>query len=83
LANSLRFPESDLAKISFADFHRLPKHNSALQSSSASYSQPPAIVVKLKDTNTVTKLAARARQFKKNITKHQPRFMQDQHKSLF
>jgi len=36
----------------------------------------------LKDTNTVTKLAARARQFKKNITKHQPRFMQDQHKSL-
>ena len=46
LTTSLQFPESDLAKISFANVHRLPKHTSALQSSSTSYSQPPEIVVK-------------------------------------
>ena len=31
LTTSLRFPESDLAKISFANVHRLPKRISALQ----------------------------------------------------
>jgi len=58
----LRFPESHLAKISFANVHRLPKHTSALQSSRTSYSQPPAKVVKfvkMKDRNMISKLAAR------------------------
>jgi len=85
LTTSLRFPESDLAKISFANVHRLPKHTSALQSCSTSYPQLPAIVVrflKMKDRNMISKLAARARQFKKNITKHLPRSMQEQRKSL-
>jgi len=85
LTTSLRFPESDHAKISFANVHRLPKHTSTLQSCSTSYSQLPAIVVKfvkMKDRNMISKLAARARQFKKNITKHLPRSMQEQRKSL-
>ena len=85
LTTSLRFPESDLAKISFANVNRLPKRISALQSSSTSSSHPPAIVVKfvkMKDRNMISKLAARARQFKKNITKHLPRSMQEQRKSL-
>jgi len=58
--------------MSFANVHRLSKRTSTLQSSSTSYSQPPAIVVKfikMKDRNMISKLAARARQFKKSITK--------------
>jgi len=55
LTTSLRFPESDLAKIS--NVHCLPKHTSAIQSSNTSYSQPPAIVVKfvkMKDRNMIS-----------------------------
>ena len=43
LANSSRYSEPDLAKISFANVHRLPKLKSALQPSSST-SQVPAIV---------------------------------------
>ena len=85
LTNSLRCSESDLAKISFANVHRLPKHKSALQPSSPTSSQAPAIVVKfvkMKDKNMISKLAPRARQFRKNITKHLPRSMQEQRKAL-
>ena len=81
---TLRFPESDLAKISFANVHRLPKRISALQSSSTSSSHPPAIVVKFvrnKDRNMV-QLAASARHFKENITKHLARSMQERRESL-
>ena len=42
LINSLRYSESDLAKILFANVHRLPKHKSALQPSSSTSSQAPA-----------------------------------------
>jgi len=36
----------------------------------------------MKDKNMVLKLAPRARQFRKNITKHLPKSMQQQRKSL-
>jgi len=84
LTNSLRCSESDLAKISLANVHRLPKHKSALQPSSSPL-QAPAIVVKfvkIKDETMILKLASRARQFKKNITRHLPRSMQEQRKAL-
>jgi len=38
--------------------------------------------IKIKDKNMVFKLAARARPFQKNITKHPPRSMQEQRKAL-
>jgi len=85
LTNSLRRSESDLAKILFANIHRLPKHKSALQPSSSLSSQAPAIVVKfvkMKDKHMILKLAPRARQFKKNITRHLPRSMQEQRRAL-
>jgi len=85
LTNSLRCSESDLANISFANVHRLPKHKSALQPSSSPSSQAPAIVVKfvkMKDKNMILKRAPWARQFKKNITRHLPRSMQEQRKAL-
>jgi len=46
LTNSLRYSEFDLAKISFANVNRLPKHKSALQPFNSTSSQAPAIVVK-------------------------------------
>jgi len=85
LTNPLRYSEADFAKISFANVHRLPKHKSALQLSNSTSSQAPATVVKfvkIIDKNMVFKLAPRARQFRKNITKHLPRFMQEQSKTL-
>jgi len=65
----------------FTDF----QNKLALQPSSSTPSQAPAIVVKfvkMKDKNMVLKLAQRARQFRKNITKQLPRSMQEQCKAL-
>jgi len=81
----LKFPQSEVDRMHFADVHRLPRRVDATHSSTNSTHTSPPIVVKLckmKDKFNILKLALRARQFKCNITKHLPLSMQRQRKLL-
>jgi len=85
LVKDLKFPQSEVDRMHFANVHRLPRRVDATHSSTDSTHTSPPIVVKLckmKDKFNILKLAPRARHFKCNITKHLPLSMQRQRKLL-
>jgi len=85
LVKDLKFPQSEVERMHFANVHRLPRRVDATHSSTNSAHTSPPIVVKLckmKDKFNILKLDPRAREFKCNITKHLPLSIQRQGKLL-